>query len=279
MMLIARGHHPRSLRSALALAVSLATPLCAAVVVCYPADAEADRAPAASLDAEIERYRSRLIEDIDRSVASVQKLGASVDLAAAKQARISWERSEVFTSGFASELDGDVDAWPAGAIGFHAIEAKLFGAGRPDVAGEVDALLHSPSDMAATARNVKLTPHGLLGGVTRSAYKVGASKIDASKIDGRESRISGTSIDDMRNNVDGIESAYSTVFAAAIDSRDHNRDTTARRLIDELMSALAQRDLRHLEQERPRVPSEELVSTLQAAVPGLALARPTLKLH
>jgi iron uptake system EfeUOB component EfeO/EfeM len=278
MMLIARGHHPRSIRSALALAVSLATPLCAAVVVCYPAAAEADSAPAAPLDAEIERYRSQLIEDIDRSVASVQKLRASVDLAAAKQAwieaRIGWERSEVFTSGFAPELDRNVDAWPAGATGFHAIEAKLFGVGRTDVAGEVDALLYSLSDMAATARNVKLTPQGLLDGLTRLAYEVGESKVD-----GGESRISGTSIDDMRNNVDGIELAYSTVFAAAIDSRDHNLHTAARRLIDALKSALAQRDLRQLEQERLRVLSEELVVTLQAAAPRLALARPTLELQ
>jgi iron uptake system EfeUOB component EfeO/EfeM len=278
MMLVVRGHYPRSIQSALALAVSLAMPLCAAVVECYPATAEAGSAPVAPLDAEIERYRSQLIEDIDRSVASVQKLRASVDLVAARQAwieaRIGWERSEVFTSGFAPELDRDIDAWPAGATGFHAIEAKLFGAGRTDVAGEVDALLHSLSDMAATAREIKLTPQGLLDGLTRLAYEVGESKVD-----GGESRMSGTSIDDMRNNVDGIELAYSTVFAAAIDSRDHNLHTAARRLIDELKSVLAQRDLRQLEQERLRVLSEELVLTLQAAAPRLALARPTLELQ
>jgi len=276
-MLIARGHHSRAIRSALALAVSLAAPLCAAVV-CYPTAAGADSAPAAPLDAEIERYRSQLIEDIDRSAASVQKLRASVDLAAAKQAwieaRIGWERSEVFTSGFAPDLDRDIDAWPAGATGFHAIEAKLFGAGRTDIGGEVDALLHSLSDMATTARNAKLTPQGLLDGLTRLAYEVGESKAD-----GGESRISGTSIDDMRNNVDGIELAYSTVFAAVIDSRDHSLHTAARRLIDALKSTLVQRDLRRLEQERLRVLSEELVLTLQAAAPRLALARPTLELQ
>jgi iron uptake system EfeUOB component EfeO/EfeM len=278
MMLTARGHHPRTIRSALALAVSLATPLCAAVVGGHPAAAQADGAPAAPLDAEIKRYRSQLVEDIDRSLASVQKLRASVDLAAAKQAwieaRIGWERSEVFTSGFAPELDRDIDAWPAGATGFHAIEAKLFGAGRTDVAGEVDALLHSLSDMAARARNVKLTPQGLLDGLTRLAYEVGGSKVD-----GGESRISGTSIDDMRNNVDGIELAYSTIFAAAIESRDQDLHTAARRLIDALKSVLAQRDLRQLEQERLRILSEELVVTLQAAAPRLALARPTLELQ
>jgi iron uptake system component EfeO len=285
MMLTTRGRRRTPVRSVLAPAVLLAlaalltTPLCAAVVGLGPA--AADSRPAAPLDAAIERYRSQLIEDIDRSVASVQKLRASVasgDLAAAKQAwieaRVGWERSEVFTSGFAPELDRDIDAWPNGATGFHTIEAKLFGAGRTDVAGEVDALLHNLSDMATTARAITLTPQGLLDGLTRLAYEVGESKLD-----GGESRISGTSIDDMRNNVDGIELAYGTIFASALESRDRNLHATVQRQIDELKTMLAPRDLRQLEQERLRVLSEELVLTLETAAPAIALARPTLELQ
>jgi hypothetical protein len=37
-------------------------------------------------------------------------------------------RSEVFTSGFVPELDSQIDAVPDATTGFHAIEAKLFGA-------------------------------------------------------------------------------------------------------------------------------------------------------
>jgi iron uptake system component EfeO len=290
MILMTHGHRRTKLRSALALsawalAVLLTTPLCAAVVGPGPAAAQADiktdAAPAAPLDAAIERYRSQLIADVDRSVASVQKLRSSVaggDLAAAKQAwieaRVGWERSEVFTSGFAPGLDRDIDAWPNGASGFHAIEAKLFGLGRTDVASEVDALLHSLSEMATTARNIALTQQGLLDGLARLAYEVGESKVD-----GGESRISGTSIDDMRNNVDGIELAYGTIFAAAIESRDRNLHATAQRQIDELKTLLAQRDLRQLEPERLRVLSEEFVLTLETAAPAIALARPTLELQ
>jgi iron uptake system component EfeO len=289
MMLMTRGHRRTPVRSAWALAVLpalamlLTLPLCAAVVGLGPAaasaDIKADSGPAAPLDAAIERYRSELVEDIDRSVASVRKLrlsAASGDLAAAKQAwieaRVFWERSEVFTSGFAPDLDRDIDAWPNGASGFHAIEARLFGAGRTDVAGEVDALLHSLSDMATTARNITLTPQGLLDGLTRLAYEVGESKLD-----GGESRISGTSIDDMRHNVDGIELAYGTIFAAAIEGRDHALHATAQQEIDELKTMLAQRDLRRLEQERLRVLSEELVLTLETAAPAIALNPPTLE--
>jgi iron uptake system EfeUOB component EfeO/EfeM len=259
----------------------LAILLRAAMVLFHPAAAATDSAPTASLDAAIARYRSQLAADIDRSVAEVQKLRASIasgDVAAAKQAwieaRVGWERSEVFTTGFAPELDRAIDAWPNGATGFHAIEAKLFGAGRTDVTGEVDALLHSLSDMATTARDTNLTPQGLLDGLTRLAYEVGESKVD-----GGESRISGTSINDMRNNVDGIDMAYGTIFAAAIDRNDPTLGATAQRLIDDLKAMLAQRDLRQLDQERLRAVSEELVLTLQSAAPKLALARPTLELQ
>ena len=274
MMLMTRGHRWMSIRSTLTFAILLAMP------PCYPA-AKANSEPTVSLASGIERYRSQLIADIDRSVASTQKLRDSMargDLASAKQAwieaRVGWERSEVFTSGFAPDLDREIDAWPDGATGFHAIEAKLFGAGRTDFAGEVDALQHGLSDMATTARSTTLTSQGLLDGLARLAYEVGESKVD-----GGESRISGTSIDDMRNNVDGIELAYGTIFAPAVEDRDRNLNATIQHLIDGLKTMLAQRDLRQLEQERLRVLSEELVVALQTAAPVLALARPALELQ
>ena len=270
-----------SRRLTVAAALLLTMSVGAGVILVHPAAAATDGAPAGTLDAGIARYRTQLASDIEQSLAEVQKLRASLasgDVAAAKQAwveaRVGWERSEVFTSGFAPELDRAIDAWPNGATGFHAIEARLFGAGRTDVTDEVDALLHSLSDMAATARNTNLTSQGLLDGLTRLAYEVGESKVD-----GGESRVSGTSINDMRNNVDGIEMAYGTIFAAALDSQDHDLGAAARRLIDELKSMLAQRDLRQLDQERLRVLSEELVVTLQNAAPKLALARPSLELQ
>jgi iron uptake system EfeUOB component EfeO/EfeM len=252
--------------------------LCAALPGFTPIAARAEAAPAVSLDLVIARYRSQLVQDIDQTIASVQKLRASVvagDLAAAKQAwieaRVGWERSEVFTGGFVPELDRAIDAWPDGASGFHAIEAKLFGTGTTDVVAEVDAMRLSLAELAAAARNIALTPQGLLTGVARLAYDVGDSKAD-----GGESRVSGTSIDDMRNNVDGIAFAYDTLFAAAIESRDRELNASARREIDELRIMLAQRDLRQLDQERLRAVSEELVLTLQTAAPRLNLQRPAL---
>ena len=177
---------------------------------------------AASLDDAAERYRPYLIEGIGQALTGARDLReriAAKDLAGAKKAWISaragWERSEVFTAGFVPELDSQIDAWPNADSGFHAIEAKLFGAGRTDVAGETDALVDHLDSLHGKLRDMPLTPQGLLDGTVRLAYEVGESKAD-----GGESRISGTSLDDMRNNVAGIDFAYRTIFAAALEAAD-----------------------------------------------------------
>ena len=274
-----RGHRLNAIRSMHVLLALSAAVLCAAGFGLGPV--AADTAPTASFDAAVERYRTQLVADVDGSIASVERLRDSVaggDLALAKQAwieaRVGWERAEVFTSGFAPELDRDIDAWPNGPTGFHAIEVTLFGAGRADVSPQIDALLRDLRAMATKARQTRLTPQGLLDGLSRLAYEVGESKLD-----GGESRVSGTSLNDIRHNVEGIEQAYTTIFAGAIESRDPKLDGTVHGRIDELKHMLVASDLRQIDQDRLRVVSEELVMTLQAAAPAIGLTPPTLELQ
>ena len=256
---------------------SLASFLAAAVLsICLVA---APLARAAPLDEGIEQYRSHLIADVDRTLASAQTLRASAaagDVSAAKQAwldaRTGWERSEVFTGGFVPGLDRAIDAWPNGAAGFHAIEAKLFGASRTDFADEANELVHNLSELSAKARSTPLTPQKLLDGVVRLAYEVGESKVD-----GGESRLSGTSIDDIRNNVDGIDLAYRTIFASAIETRDGQLAAEVQRMINVLKTMLEVRDLGRLDPDRLRAVSEELVVTLQDAALRIGLAGPALE--
>src|SRR6201994_1799419 len=167
---------------------------------------------AGALDNAVERYRPYLIEGIGEALAGAKTLrerADAADLAGAKKAwlsaRAGWERSEVFTAGFVPDLDVLIDAWPNADSGFHAIEARLFGAGKTDVEDDADALVKNLDDLNSKLRDMPLTPQGLLDGTARLAYEVGESKAD-----GGESRISGTSLDDMRNNVAGIEFAYRT---------------------------------------------------------------------
>jgi iron uptake system component EfeO len=234
---------------------------------------------AATLDDGAEQYRSHLITDVDRTLASVRTLAASAaagDLAGAKQAwieaRVGWERSEVFTTGFVPELDRDIDAWPNGLIGFHAIEVKLFGANRTDFENEANGLVRNLSELSARVRNTPLTPQGLLDGIVRLVYELGESKVD-----GGESRVSGTSLNDMRNNVDGIELAWRTIFAPTAESRDRQVDGRMRRSIEELKTMVDVGELRRIDPDRLRIATEELVLKLQSAAPLLDLKKPTLE--
>ena len=117
-----------------------------------------------------------------------------------------------------------------------------------------------------------LTPQGLLDGTVRLAYEVGESKAD-----GSESRISGTSLDDMRNNVAGIDFAYRTIFADALKAADAGLADTVAGRIGQLKASVAAPDLPHVNIRTLRRASEELVVALQAASAKLGLPRPTLE--
>jgi iron uptake system component EfeO len=236
-------------------------------------------ARATTLDDGAEQYRSHLITDIDRTLASARTLVASAaagDLAGAKQAwieaRIGWERSEVFTTGFVPELDRDIDAWPNAVMGFHAIEAKLFGTNRSNFENEANELVSNLSELSARVRSTPLTPQGLLDGIARLAYELGESKVD-----GGESRVSGTSLNDMRNNVDGIELAWRTIFAPTAESRDRQVNEEMQRSIEELKAMVDVGELRRVDPDRLRISTEELVLKLQNAARLLDLKKPTLE--
>ena len=241
--------------------------------------AGAGRANAAPLDEAAERYRPHVVEGIGQALAGARDLRGRIaarDLAGARKAwiaaRAGWERSEVFTAGFVPELDAQIDAWPNAQSGFHAIEAKLFGANQIDVESEADVLVDHLSSLHGKLHDIDLTPQGLLDGTVRLAYEVGESKSD-----GGESRISGTSLDDMRNNVDGIDLAYRTIFAGELKSTDPRLADAVDGKLEELRTLLVVRNLPDVDIPRLRRASEELVVALQNASAKLGLRRPTLE--
>jgi iron uptake system component EfeO len=234
---------------------------------------------AAPRDDAAEHYRPYMIEGIGQALSGARHLReriAAKDLPGARKAWISaragWERSEVFTAGFVPELDAQIDAWPNADSGFHAVEAKLFGANRTDVEGETDALVDHLDSLYGRLRDMPLTQQGLLDGTVRLAYEVGESKAD-----GGESRISGTSLDDMRNNVAGIDFAYHTIFAAALKAADDKLAGAVDERIEQLKTIVAAPDLQRVDIPALRRASEELVVALQSASTKLGLQRPTLE--
>ncbi len=77
--------------------------------------------------------------------------------------------------------------------------------------------------------------------MARLAYEIGESKAD-----GGESSFSGTSLNDMRNNVDGTELAYQTIFAGAIEAGDPKLAVAVREKIAQLKGLVEVSDLTHL---------------------------------
>jgi len=241
--------------------------------------ARAGSSNAAPLDEAAERYRSHVTEGIGQALEGARDLRGRIaarDLTGARKAwiaaRAGWERSEVFTAGFVPELDTQIDAWPNAETGFHAIEAKLFGANSIEAESETDALVDHLGDLHGKLRDIRLTPQGLLDGTVRLAYEVGESKSD-----GGESRISGTSLDDMRNNVAGIDLAYRTIFASELKSTDPKLADAVGGKLEELRTLLRVRDLKAVDIPTLRRASEELVVALQNASAKLGLRRPTLE--
>ncbi len=237
------------------------------------------KSSAAPLDDAADRYRLYVVEGIGNALKGAQALQERVaanDLEGARQAwlsaRAGWERSEVFTSGFVPQLDQEIDAWPNATTGFHAIEAKLFGANQINVQGDVSALVAHLTELDVSVRKIPLTPQSLLNGTAQLAYEVGESKSD-----GGESRVSGTSLDDMRNNIAGIDFAYSTIFAAELETRDPKVAETARAKIEQLKALVAVKDLTQIDVPTLRNVTEELVVAFQNAAPKIGLGPPSLE--
>jgi iron uptake system component EfeO len=265
----------------LALSTSVCAGLCSGLVMSAAvfASPNISPAPADNLASTAERYRPIMVKDIDHSLEGARLLRARLaagDLAGAEKAwidsRVGWERSEVFTSGFVPDLDQEIDAWPNALLGFHAIEAKLFGAGRTDLTPETDALILNLEDLDVKVHHLDLLPQRLLNGTARLAYEVGESKAA-----GGESAFSGTSLNDMQNNVDGIAIAYRTIFAAAVEAHDPQLATAIPQKIAELKTQVDVPDLKNLDPGKLRSQSEELIVLLQQAAPKIGLRSPTLE--
>lgn len=253
----------------------------AAILGVTVAAALAATAAAAPLETGAESYRHYLTRDIGQALAGARTLRerlAADDLDGARHAwigaRAGWERSEVFTSGFVPELDRQIDAWPNASHGFHGIEAALFGArgAGSDTGEEAEVLVAHLADLQAQIDKVDLAPQRLLNGIARLAFEVGGNKAD-----GGESRLSGTSLADMRSNADGIALAYRAIFADAVAAADPKLAAAVSDAIARLQAGVKVADLRSLDAEKVRADSEELVALLEMAAPKIGLRKPTLE--
>jgi|SRR5579871_6890684 len=182
-----------------------------------PVTALAENDTSAFVDATA-AYRQVLNGEIDATIAAAQRMEAAMaqgDLAGARkywiESHAGWERLEVITVDLFPDQQDGIDGWPKPKSGYHAIEAWLFGPTTLVPKWAVDDLLDQLDRFKRLFAQSELNGYFLIAGAATMTYAIGADEAD-----GSESAVSGTSLDDMRHNIEALQYLWKTVFASAL---------------------------------------------------------------
>jgi iron uptake system EfeUOB component EfeO/EfeM len=238
-------------------------------------------AAALDLKPRIEEFKPYIVAQYHASRIAAEELLRQLkagDIAASREAwkaaRPGWERAETVGGEFFGDIDKKVDAWPTAESGFHAIEARLFGKA-PNAAEMVplaEDLAKNLAEIEKRAEAADYSVQGLYNGVTQLAFEVGESKST-----GNESLLSGTSLDDMRHNAEGLSKAYDILFAGLFKAQNPKADAEFRKRLAELQSALAAPDISKLNPQRVERAGELVALVFVRAAPGFGLEKPKLE--
>jgi iron uptake system component EfeO len=231
-----------------------------------------------ALDSAAGEFGSYVLGQIEQSLVAVRALRdriAAGDLPGAQQAwlaaRGGWESSEVVTSEYFPDLDRAIDAWPDAERGFHAIEARLFGAHSTDVLTVADELVRNLTELEHQLRGTTLTAQHLLNGVARLTYEIGEDKAG-----GGESPFSGNSLAEIGNNVAAIAAVYHRILAPAAKRKQAGPSNQVASDLNHLQALIAAPSLSALDQTALRELSETLTADLGNLGQQLGLEKPSL---
>jgi iron uptake system EfeUOB component EfeO/EfeM len=237
---------------------------------------DANNAP--SLEASAADFKPYVLDAITRCLTAVRTMHQRIDahdLVGAQQAWIAaregWEGSEVVTNEFFPRLDRAIDAWPDADTGFHAIEARLFGAHDVKVSPAASELVANLEEFQRQLQRTTLTAQGLLNGATRLVYEIGEDKAQ-----GGESPYSGNSLAEIRDNLHCVEATYERVFAPAVRKADASVARSFNAHMQQLRSVSSVTTLQQLDQIRLRDLSESLANDLVSMSRAIGLQRPQL---
>jgi iron uptake system component EfeO len=223
-------------------------------------------------------FKPYVLERISRCLNTVKSMSeriAARDLAGAQQAwlaaRSGWEGSEVITNEFFPDLDRKIDAWPDAEKGFHAIEARLFGAHDVQVLPAAEELIDNLTEFERKLRTTTLTAQGLLNGTAKLIYEIGENKAG-----GGESPFSGNSLAEMRVNVAAVAAVYERVFAPLAKKRNAELARVFSNDLAVMQALVAVPTLQELDQVRLRDASESLVNDLALVGRESGLEKPNL---
>lgn len=235
---------------------------------------------AASLAEGAKSYKSFALERIGNALAGAKEMQAAVKTGDAKAAqkawlksRKGWESAEPITGEFFSKLDEAIDAWPDAKQGYHAIEAALFAGKLGGISAPVDELVANLAKFKEELRkpDFQFELQGLMNGVTKLAYEVGENK---SK--GGESRYAGSSLNDMKDNVRGIQALHQIVFEDTLQEKNEPLASSILDKLHEVKGLLKVSDLKHLDQPALKKSGEELAVLFQNAAAELGLKKPAV---
>lgn len=226
-----------------------------------------------------ERFRPYATGLVDRLVQGVERVDAAIeqqDLDAARSAwinaRYGWERGETFYAVFFPKFDARIDSWPDAKHGFHALEVALFKRGDLDAAATLSERLgrdvHALRDAFA---NTELTRQGLLNGLAGLVFEIGEAKAG-----GGESPFSGTSLQDMQNNMVGVETTYYLAFAPKLSNKNPQLHRAILNSMVELTATLRVDDISRLNQQKVMRLSGQLAGQLVRAAEPLGLEQPSI---
>jgi iron uptake system component EfeO len=234
-----------------------------------------DPALEAKLDEAAAAYKKLATADIDSLVANSDKMLAALqanDIPTARQAwidaRAGYERSEIFTIKFPA-LDAAIDSWPNSETGFHGIEAKLFTPGAPLPLAEARTLVDKVHTLQKVFNGEPLYAHGVIVGIGGLAFEMGESK---SK--GGESAVSGTSLNDIQHNLEGIELAWNTVFAATMQQKNKGVADRVEKEIAEIRQMVSVASLEQIDSPALEAKAEMLAGSVADAAVELGWPAP-----
>ncbi|HSY85616.1 MAG TPA: EfeM/EfeO family lipoprotein [Verrucomicrobiae bacterium] len=234
-----------------------------------------DPALEAKLDEAAATYKKLATADIDSLVANSDKMLAALqanDIPTARQAwidaRAGYERSEIFTIKFPA-LDAAIDSWPNSETGFHGIEAKLFTPGAPLPLAEARTLVDKVHTLQKVFNGEPLYAHGVIVGIGGLAFEMGESKAK-----GGESAISGTSLNDIQHNLEGIERAWNTVFAATMEQKNKGVADRVKKEIAEIRQMVSVASLEQIDSPALEAKAEMLAGSVSDAAVELGWPAP-----
>jgi iron uptake system component EfeO len=257
----------RALGPALAIGLLAASPIAAF--------AESD---SSAFNAAAQAYKQEATAQIDAVIASADAMAAAMqqgDFATARKAWLEshagWERLEVITDDLYPDLQDGIDGWPNSKTGYHAVETWLFAQTPQFPKWETAELLDELNRFRRVLAQTEINGYFLLAGTATLAFEMGEDQSDA-----RESALSGTSIVDMRHNMEGLSRVWS-IFADAVALKHKDLADDINTRIAGIVALLDVSSDDQLDGATIKQETEELAAKLAAAAVALGWAAPNYK--